>query len=319
MMKNFIIILLTLAVCAPFSGVRAETVDKIVAIVNDEILTQQDIDNYKKQLAKGKFIDDLLISDKDKLLKDRNALIEHMINERLIDSEVKRQDLSVTVEKVDQEVKKIADGNKMTKSQLAEALKKEGISFSEYQNFIKQRLERQALIQKSISSKIKITDDEIQNYYMNNYKGSAVTSYEYSLAHILFLPKGGDKDAARSRAENVLKKIKAGESFETLASQYSEDPNFSNGGYLGTFKTGEFLKELEASVQNLSPGDYTNIVPTKFGYHIVKLLTKKIVKDPAFEAKKKEIQNILYEKAFAQQFKFWIEDRKQGSFIKINK
>jgi peptidyl-prolyl cis-trans isomerase SurA len=315
-MKYLVLFLILLFIYSP---VRAETVDKIVAIVNDEILTQQDIENYKKQLQKGKFIDDLIILDKEKLLKDRAALIEHMINERLIDSEVKRQDLSVTVEKVDQEVKKIADGNHMTKAELSAALKKEGIVFSEYQNFIKQRLERQALIQKSISSKIKITDDEVQNYYMNNYKGSNVTSYEYSIAHILFLPKRGDKEAARARAESVLKKIKSGESFEALASQYSEDPNFSNGGFLGNFKSGEFLKELETSVQNLSAGEYSDIVPTKFGYHIVKLLSKKIVKDAAFEAKKKEIQNILYEKAFAQQFKFWIEERKLSSFIKINK
>jgi len=314
-MKIFLILLLS--VMASLS--HAETVDKIVAIVNDEILTLKDIENYKKQLQRGKFIDDLIITDKEKLLKDRSALIEHMINERIIDSEVKRQDLSVTVEKVDQEIKKVSDGNRMTRSELIAALKKEGISFSEYQNFIKQRLERQALIQKTISSKIKITDDEIQNYYMNNYKGSSVTSYEYSLAHILFLPKGGDKEAAKSRAESVLKKLNAGESFDSLASQYSEDPNFSAGGFLGNFKSGEFLKELENSVQNLSVGSHTNLVPTKFGYHIVKLLSKKIVKDPLFESKKKEIQNILYEKAFAQQFKFWIEERKLGSFIKINK
>lgn len=301
------------------TSASAEVVDKIVAIVNDEIVTQHDIDQYKKQLQRGKFVDDLIISDKEKLLKDRSALIEHMINERIIDSEVKRQDLSVTVEKVDQEIKKIADGNRMTTSQLTQALKKEGISFSEYQNFIKQRLERQALIQKAISSKIKITDDEIQNYYMNNYKGNSVTSYEYSLAHILFLPKGGDKEGAKKRADAVLKRLKAGESFDTLAAQNSEDPNFSNGGFLGNFKSGEFLKELEGAVSPLSPGDVSDVTPTRFGYHIVKLISKKIVKDSVFESKKKEIQNILYEKAFAQQFRFWIEERKQSSFIKINK
>ena len=314
-MKLLVFVLLIIS--STFS--YAETVDKIVAIVNDEILTQQDIENYRKQLQRGKFIDDLLITDKNKLLKDRAALIDHMINERLIDSEVKRQDLSVTVEKVDQEVKKIADGNRMSRGELISALKKEGISFSDYQNFLKQRLERQALIQKTISSKIKITDDEIQNYYMNNYKGNNVTSYEYSLAHILFLPKGGDKEGAKARAEAVLGRLNAGESFDSLASQNSEDPNFSNGGFLGNFKSGEFLKDLENAVLNLSPGETSRVVPTKFGYHIVKLISKKIVKDPVFESKKKEIQNILYEKAFAQQFKFWIEERKLGSFIKINK
>src|SRR5690606_1609306 len=110
------------------TDVFAETVDRIVAIVNDEILTEQDIETYKTQLKKGKFVDDLLISDKNKLLNDKKALVEHMINERLIESEVKRNDLAVTVEKVDQEITKIANGNRMTRAQLIQALKKEGIS-----------------------------------------------------------------------------------------------------------------------------------------------------------------------------------------------
>lgn len=317
-MSNWTLIFISILTLQFTPPVFAETVDRIVAIVNDEILTEQDIQNYKIQLKKGKFVDDLLISDKEALLKDKKALVEHMINERLIESEVKRNDLSVTVEKVDQEINKIASGNRMSRAELIQALKKEGISFSDYQHFMKQRLERQALIQKMISSKIKITDDEIQNYYMNNFKGSSVTSYEYSLAHILFLPKGGNKEAAKARADAVLAKLNGGESFDALASQHSEDPNFTSGGFLGNFKSGEFLKELEAAVQNLAPGTHSKVVTTKFGFHIVKLLSKKIVKDPAFEAKKKEIQNILYEKAFAQQFKFWIEERKMGSFIKIN-
>jgi peptidyl-prolyl cis-trans isomerase SurA len=298
---------------------RAETVEKIVAIVNDEIITQQDLENYKKHLQKGKFIDDLLATDKDNILKDRASLIDHMIDERIIDSEVKREDLSVTLEKVDQEIRKIAEGNHVTKAQLAAEVKKEGIDFADYQQFIKQRLERQALVQKSISSKIKITEDEIQNYYLSHYSGSSIRGYEYSVAHILFLPKGGDKEAAKKRAEAVLEKLNKGESFETLASQYSEDPNFTSGGYLGTFKSGEFQKELEAAVKNLAPGDHSNIVSSRLGYHIVKLLGKKITNDPEYEAKRKDIQNILYEKAFAQQFKFWIAQKRAESFVKINK
>jgi peptidyl-prolyl cis-trans isomerase SurA len=315
-MKSFLISIITFLCCW---NLHAETVEKIVAIVNDEIITQQDIDNYKKQLQRGKFIDDLLMDDKATISKDRTALINHMIDERIIDSEVKREDLSVTLEKVDQEIRKIAEGNHMSKAQLAAEVKKEGISFADYQQFIKQRLERQALVQKAISSKIKITDDEIQNYYLNHYKGSSTTGYEYSVAHILFLPKGGDKEAAKKRAENVLAKLNKGESFETLASQFSEDPNYANGGFLGNFKSGEFLKELEAAVRPLGVGEHSDVVASKLGYHIVKLISKKITYDPAYEAKKKEIQNALYEKAFSQQFKFWIAQKRQESFIKINK
>lgn len=303
--------------CLLSLSASAEVVDKILAIVNDEIITQQDLESYKKKIRTGKFIDDLLLSDKNKVLADPKALLEHLINERIIDSEVKRQDLAVTVEKVDQEIRGIARNNGITKNQLADEIKKQGVSFSEYQQFVKQRLERQALIQKTISSKIKISEEEIQNYYISNNKTSDLTSYEYSLAHILFLNKNS-KSEAKKRAQSILEKVNAGERFDDLASQYSEDPNFSTGGFLGTFKSGEFLKELEQAVQNLQPGQTSKIVETKLGFHILKVTGKKIIKDPNYEAAKKQIQNILYEKAFAQQFKFWIEQRKAESFVKIN-
>lgn len=310
---------LFIAMILCFTYVSAETIDKIVAVVNDEIITQTDILKFKKQLQKGKFVDDLLIKDRASLLKNDAALLQQLIDEKIIDSEVKRQDLAVTVEKVDQEIRRVAERNRMTKQQLIDELKTQGVPYSEYQNFMKQRLEREGLIQKAISSKIRISEEEIQNYYLSQYGNKNLSAFEFSIAHILFRPKGGDKDAAKSRADDVFKKLNDGGSFESLASQYSEDPNFTQGGYLGTFKNGEFLKELEDAVAGLNPGQYSQVVSSRLGFHIVKLISKNITKDPAYEAKKKDIQNILYEKAFAQQFKFWIEQKKSESFIRINK
>lgn len=294
-----------------------QTVDRILAIVNDEIITSSDLISYRKKMRNGKFIDDILITDKNKLLNDDKALLEHLINERIIDSEVKRQDLAITLEKVDEEIGSIARNNKMSKKQLLEEIKKQGVSVADYQQFVKQRLERQSLIQKTISSRIKIGDDEIQNYYLANNKSSDLTSYEYNLSHILFLTKQ-NRSEANKKATSTLVRLKAGESFETLASQLSEDPNFSAGGFLGTFKSGEFLKELEAGVVNVQVGGLSNVVETRLGFHIVKVNSKKIIRDPQYEAQKKQIQNLLYEKAFSQQFRFWIEQKKAESFIRIN-
>lgn len=312
-------ILIIAALSLTSFAVCAEVVDKIVAVVNDEIITKKDIEAFRKQLQKGKFVDELLIKDKAAILKNDQALLQQIIDEKIIDSEVKRQELSVTVEKVDQEIRRIAERNRMTKQQMLDELKKQGVSVSEYQNFMKQRLERESLIQKAISSKIRISEEEIQNYYLSQFGNKNLSAYEFTIAHILFRPKGGDKEGAKERAESVLGKLKSGQNFETLASQHSEDPNFTQGGYLGTFKNGEFLKELEDAVAKINPGQHSEVVQSRLGYHIVKLINKNITKDPAYEAKKKEIQNILYEKAFSQQFRFWIEQKKAESFIRINK
>src|SRR5687768_5494749 len=105
-------------------------------------------------------------------------------------------------------------------------------------------------------------------------------SHEYKIAHILFLTKAGPVASAEKRAGNVVERLRNGASFEKLASRYSEDPNYTTDGLLGTFKSGELLKELEDAVRPLSVGQYAGPVKTKSGVHILKLLDKKVTSDP---------------------------------------
>ena len=88
-----------------------------------------------------------------------------MVDEHIIDDEVKKQNLSVTIERVEQEINSIQSRNNLTRDQLKEALKREGTNFSDYQDFIKKRLERQSVIEKAITSKIKISDEDVASLY----------------------------------------------------------------------------------------------------------------------------------------------------------
>ena len=117
--------------------------ERIVAIVNSEIITLSDIAAFKKKVKSGGLVDDSLLkmTSAKKLEKDPGALVEHLINERLIDSEIKRQNLTVTIERVEKEIRSIAKKNKITRTQLMEALKSKGASVSEYQDVIKKTLE----------------------------------------------------------------------------------------------------------------------------------------------------------------------------------
>ncbi len=302
-----------------FSFAHAELIEKTVAIVNDQVITLSDIENYKRQITHGGMVDDLIVTDRKEVIADRAKLIDVMINEKIIDSEVQKQGLSVTVERVESEIKGLAASNKITRSQLKQALKEQGVDFSEYQNFIKKRIERHSLIEKAITSKIKISDEDIAAYYISQ-KGSQAgqETFQYKLAHILFVPKGGDVDAAKIRAQSVLEKLRSGKSFETLASQYSEDPNFSSGGLLGTFKSGETLLEIEKAAQATPVNGTTDIIKTRIGFHVVKVLEKTLIPSPDFEQNKKKIADYLGELAFKKQFSFWLAQKRQESFIRIN-
>ncbi|GIL17200.1 MAG: peptidylprolyl isomerase [Oligoflexia bacterium] len=316
-MKFFV---LPIILCFNLSA-RAELVERVVAVVNNEIVLETDLSAFAKKLEQNGFIDDLLLlgNSVDNLKKARELRLEYLINEKILDSEIKRLNLSVTVERVEQEIRDIAKKNGVSRTEMMASLKSQGIGASEYQDFVKSRIERQSLIEGEITSKIRVTDEDIMAQYVRLHPESSAGVYEYTLSHILFNPKKGGPEAALERAQVALKKIRSGESFEVVAEQHSEDSNFASGGALGTFKAGEFAKEMEEAVSNLSAGETSGIVKSRAGYHILKVVSKKIVADSRYEKEKEKIRASLFEKSFQKHFKNWLEMKREESFVKINK
>ncbi len=310
--------LLLLLLIAFWNISHAVIIERVVAIVDNDIITLSDIDAQRNKLKQGKLIDDILKPNPTILLSNEDRLLEFMIQEKILDNEVRKNNLSITIERVEQEIRTIAKQNQVDRNQLKQALANEGVSFSEYQDFIKTRLERQSLIEREVASKIKISEDDIVAYYVSKRGNLSKDTFEYTLAHILFLSKKEGPEKARERAELVFAKLREGHSFEDLASQYSEDPNFTSGGLLGTFKAGEILKELETSATKLEVNQYSEIVPSKIGFHILKLLKKRIIDDPQFLKEKTAIHATLFQQSFEKQLSSWMTNKRQDTFVRIN-
>ncbi len=298
----------------------AEVVDRILAVVNTEIVLLSDQKAFARKVETGGMIDDLLLfgQRQDALKNNRQLQLDYLINEKILDSEIKRLNLSVTIERVEQEIRDIAKKNNVSRADLMNAIKAQGMNPSDYQDFIKTRIERQSLIEQEISSKIRVSDEDVSAQYTRMNPSGNTGIYEYSLAHILFNPRKGGPQAAKDRADEVLKKIRDGASFDVMAEQNSEDPNFTAGGTLGVFKAGEFSAEMEKAVHSLGAGDVSEVVQTRAGFHIIKVLSKKIITDPRFEREKEKIRGQLFEQAFQKHFKNWIETKREESFIRIN-
>lgn len=295
-------------------------VDRIVAIVNSEIVTESDLRNFSKKIGQNNmFVDDMLLGGTriEDLKNNPDLKMNYLINEKLMAGEIKRLNLSVTIEKVEQEIRDIAKRNRMTRNELLDAIKNQGVPVSEYQDFIKNRIERQSLIQSEVSSKIRISDEDVLAQYQRMNPDAGAGVYEYTLAHIVLNPQKG-VDRAQQKAEDALKALKDGKSFEQVAEQYSEDTNFTAGGLLGTFKAGEISKEMEAAVKNLGIGEISGVVKLKNGFHILKVISKKLVTDPNFEKHKEKIYGELFDRAFQKNFRSWLESKKEESFIRIN-
>jgi peptidyl-prolyl cis-trans isomerase SurA len=242
-----------------------------------------------------------------------------MIDERILSSEVKKQNLSVPIERVEQEIRTIAKRNNVNRDELKAAIQDRGIPFSQYQDFIKTGLERQSLVEKAVTQHIKISEDDVVSAYATRSGNNQEQAFEYTLSHIYFRNDKGGAAQARARAEAALKKLREGVSFEKLASDVSEDPAFEQGGLLGVFKTGELQKDLEKSIVKLNPGEHTGVLPASGGFDIIRVNKKRIIADPRTEKDREKIRAELYEKAYKKQFQSWLDQLRQDTFIRINK
>ncbi len=317
----FVITASSLIFASPaFTG---EVVDEITVIVNEEIITLSDVADFQNRLKTGGLVDDQLVPDektKEALSKDRELVIKKLIDARLIDAEVKKQGLTVPIERVEQEVRTIAKRNNMQRDDLKNALLEKGISFAVYQDFIKTGLERQSLVEKSVTSKIKISEDDVLAAMIAKGRASESQAFEYSIAHIYFLSsKSGGIEGARTRAQQALAKLKEGVPFDRVAADFSEDPNFDVGGVLGTFKTGELAKDLDAAISKLAPGEWTQPLPTAGGVHVVRLIKRRLIPDPSTEKEKDKVRAELGESRFRRQYEIWLELLRSEASIRINK
>lgn len=299
---------------------HAEVVEKTVAIVNSELVLESDFKELEKRIGKPGLIDESLLFDKpSSILKgNRKAQLDYLISEKLLQSEVKRLNLIVTNDRVDSEIKDMAKRNNVSEAELLNIIKGQGLTAEEYKAFLKDSIEKRSLMDSEIISKLRISDEDALNEYLKTSPNSRPSIDEFSVSHIFFNPKKGGAEAAIQRAETVLGKLRSGDNFDNLAQQFSEDPNFSAGGSLGTFKSGEFLPEIEEAISNLKVGETTPVVKSRMGFHIVKLTGKKLTADPKFEKAKERIKAQLLEASFKRQLKAWLQSKRDESFVRIN-
>jgi peptidyl-prolyl cis-trans isomerase SurA len=305
--------------CAVFffcTSINAKVLEKIYATVNSEVITTSDIELYQNRLKKGGLINDMLYFDPEEVktvLKNKDLLIKKLVDEKIIDSEIKKSGLTTPQDRVQGEISSLAKRRGLSKEQLVAAYKSQGILPGEYTEFIKKSIERRSLIEKEIASKIKISEQDIVSFYLSQPGNSKTQVYEYNLAHIL-LPQN-EKPAA----QQLLEKIRGGLAFDKAAQEYSRDKeSLSKNADFGKYKSGEMLAPIERAIAPLSQGDVSEPVETPMGVHLFKVTEKSLVKNPRLEKEKEKIFQILTAKAFKDQLDFWLSQKRKEAHIHFN-
>ncbi|MDM8525504.1 SurA N-terminal domain-containing protein [Desulfococcaceae bacterium HSG8] len=312
--------------CAVFFSIadaeEPELVDRIVAVVNDDIISLSELNEIFKPYAERVSSQELPIEEeREMLFKVREEILGQLINQKLTDQETKRLGITVSDKEIDSAIERIKEANLYTDGDLREEILQKGTTMAEYRKHLKEQILRSRLVNFEVKSKIVITREEIASYYeahKDEYRGDK----KYHLQHIMLkvsdVGDDSEKPEIQKKAGAIWEKLKQGEPFEKMAEKYSQAPSASDGGDLGTFKAEDLSPQLQKALKGLKAGEFTPVLDTgEMGYQI--FLVREIINSQAksLEGAIPDIEEKLFKEIVNEKFQSWLEELRQRSHIKI--
>ncbi|MGB5081755.1 MAG: peptidylprolyl isomerase [Burkholderiales bacterium] len=254
------------------ASTRTAPIDRIVAVVNKEVITRHELSERMDRVTQG-------LARRGTSLPDRHE-VERQVLERLIIERVQLQlarDTGLRVDdlELDRTVARIAEGNKLSPAQFRQALERDGIRFEGFREDLRDEILINRLRERDVTSRITVSDGEIENLLLEQ-SGRKGAGTEYSIAHILVrVPEQASPeqlDARRARAEEAIRRMREGADFAQVAAAYSDAPDALQGGVMG-WRGQDRLPELFVeALENLKPGEVSNALRSPAGYHVIKLI-----------------------------------------------
>ncbi len=259
---------------------RAVPLDRVVAIVNDEAVTQHELDEQKNAALEQMRAQKVAPPAPDVLEKQ---VLDRLITERALMQYAKMSGLKVDDVQIERTIERIAQENKLTPDQLRQAVIKEGIPFDQYRDGLRKEILVQRMREREVDARIQVTDAEVDGL-LATMAAQTGGDTEYRLAHILVLaPDQGTPEqieAKRRRAEEALQQIRSGADFAQVAAGFSDAPDALQGGALGWRAPARLPSVFAEPVRTMKPGDVSGVLRSASGFHIVKLLETRNVNAP---------------------------------------
>lgn len=286
----------TVAALALCTGlVRAEVVNKIVATVDGEPITERELRRYAKERGQEGM--------------SESQLLDALITDTLLDKEVEAKNITVSDAEVDRYIEQVKQRGRLDAAGFNAALAQQGMTLEQYKVRIKGELEKSQLINREIRGRVNVTPEEIQRYYDANIDTFTVNS-GVTVRGILVEVGPADGEAAvaraQAKAEEARAKAVSGEDFGELAAEYSDGPGARSGGVLGTFKQGEMDPTLERAVFSLKPGEVSEVVRNQRGFFVLKVDESESGGHRPLAEVKDEIRERLYSERIEKRFEDWL-------------
>lgn len=259
---------------APHLAAQEEIVDRIVATVNDEVITLSDFFITVPIFVELNRVPASAYSTPEGQQQLALRLLQVLVDRELLDQQAEEHELQIEQESVDQYIELIARQQSMTVEELQTGLAERGVMFTDFREYIRFELTRLRVIQVMVADNISVSDAEVDAVFRERYPDTAVETH-YDISQIMLsTPTTATPDelqAIRDELNTIRQRAIDGESFEELAREYSDDPSRREGGHMDSYARGDLPSTFERTVLNLTTGEVSTIIESRYGYHIVRL------------------------------------------------
>jgi len=305
----------------PGVSVSAKIVDRIAAVVNDDIILLSELNrSFDPYLEKIKAYGYAPDKEQEMIFKARKSVLKQLIERKLLDQQIKNSHVMISEKEIDNTIERIKESNFYTAEDLNKALENDGKTLEELRGNIREQILRKKLINFEVQSKIVITQIDIKAFYDSHKEQYSGTRKVYLKNILMQVPAGAgeaEKLAVYAQMEAVYKRIENGERFENLSMAFSQAPQASKGGDLGFFKIDALAPKLQKAVDGLSAGEMTAILDTDQGYQIFLVQKNARVGAKSMEEASPEIEQKLFNEIVDKKFQEWLENLRKRSHIKI--
>jgi len=302
-------------------------VDSVVVTVNGVFITESKLEALvEEQFAKIAAKTTQLPPEFAKQYKQqiRTQMLEKLIVEQLLDEKVKEAGIVITEEEVMASLKEQISKQQpsLTLEAFQAMYEARGQNFDELKQQFRKSLGYQKIVMAQGAGEVTVTEEEVEKYYSENQQKFELPE-QVRASHILIKPDASDpntdpneaKAIARSKAQDLLEQIKAGADFAELAKAHSGCPSGPNGGDLSFFGRGAMVPPFEKAAFELEPGQVSDVVETKFGYHIIKVTDHKEAGVSPFEEVKTRLINELTQRKQLEAFQNYVQSLKNEADI----
>lgn len=316
--KKLILILLVCSVFCSYSYAfnlpspkdSTQSLDNIVAYVNDDIITQQELDTGIARMKKLIEANQQRVPNDDQLTQ---IVLQQLIYQKIQLQMAKRAGINITEEQVNQAINRIAKQKHTTISELKKQAKAEGIS--DFRKEIAKEMKITLLQQQAIGKTVAISKDDLEKFY-NQIKQQSEDKVKYHLIDVMVAlpssPSNQQLQTANKQAQEILIKMKKGGNYKTIASHYT-DVSINDLGWNSINSLPEiFVKHLPS----MKPNSIVGPLQAPNGFHIIKLLSKYGTASPL--PSRDRIQAVLYQQKFQKAVQKWLKNLEKTSFVKIN-